>query len=441
MPLRKSATSWARGARKRDDALDAVEALPVHACVRRRRLGPRSRARTTSQRDPAAARCRAATRPSPPLLPGPQSTRIRASRPRSALASSASAVAATAAPGLLHEPLAGDAESLRPRVGAAHLLRGDRRAGPTGRPALHEVLEVEAGSRGWPRRRAAAGRRWSGRWSAAARDATSPRHVRRSRSSPPGRRMAPSARRSTSPSRTSASTAAAMLARIVAAERRRASASMLRRLDVAKAAPRCGRAASASSTRTTAAAGRARRPHRLGDHDRARASALAHQPLSGQAPQRGTRATHTVAPSSIVACVHAAGSRGSTSVSATAWSARGEASGVPSSRPDEPPDVRVDRRDRPPERDRRDSPRRVRPDARQRLAGPRRRPGTRPPCSLDDGARGPLELARPGGCSRARPTRAAPPPSRPRRRPRVSGTGHEGRPGALHAARSASAGP
>ena len=49
-------------------------------------------------------------------------------------------------PGLLHQPLAGDPESLRPGVRAAHLLGADRPLSGLWRPAEHQVFEVEAGT-------------------------------------------------------------------------------------------------------------------------------------------------------------------------------------------------------------------------------------------------------------------------------------------------------
>ena len=64
---------------------------------------------------PAAARATATTKPSPPLLPGPQRTATGLADQRAITSR------ATAVPAFMHEILAGDACGLREAIGLLHL--------------------------------------------------------------------------------------------------------------------------------------------------------------------------------------------------------------------------------------------------------------------------------------------------------------------------------
>ena len=108
--------------------------------ARRSRRGPRSRA------IPHSASRRAATNPSPPLLPGP--ARISTGRSSRSLCSrSALAAAATAVPACSMSVVARRAEPLRLAVEAGHRLRRDGAPGRDVRPAQGQLVEAERGQR------------------------------------------------------------------------------------------------------------------------------------------------------------------------------------------------------------------------------------------------------------------------------------------------------
>ena len=80
-------------------------------------------------RRPASARRRAATRPSPPLLPGPHRIDDRSAPPPSEVDREGPDRGGDGRAGVLHEALLGDAQRLGPPVRAGHRLGGDRREG------------------------------------------------------------------------------------------------------------------------------------------------------------------------------------------------------------------------------------------------------------------------------------------------------------------------
>ena len=131
---------------------DAVETIPVQSRVGG--AGAAVRGEEDDLRaDARAARWRAATKPSPPLLPAPQRMSTRAWAGRSAAASSASAAAATAAPAcsMSHSPGVPRRWARRsaPRISSAVIEWQLRLCGP----AVDEVVEQQVPrrvGRPWP---------------------------------------------------------------------------------------------------------------------------------------------------------------------------------------------------------------------------------------------------------------------------------------------------
>ena len=127
------------------DAIDAIEPLPVRAGVRGRRL-----ALGCEQDDLAARPGRREVPRSDEAIAPVVARPAQDEDPRLAPAARARELSqggrCDRGPGLLHQPLAGDAESLRPGVRTPHLFRADRPLGGLWRPAEHQVFEVEAGT-------------------------------------------------------------------------------------------------------------------------------------------------------------------------------------------------------------------------------------------------------------------------------------------------------
>ena len=98
IPWPSMATSRANGDVDDRDPLVADDPVPVAGGVGRRRAGRPLATSATTTVAPAAARWRAATNPSPPLLPGPARMTIGPRPQRSVSIARARAAAATAAP-------------------------------------------------------------------------------------------------------------------------------------------------------------------------------------------------------------------------------------------------------------------------------------------------------------------------------------------------------
>ena len=317
---------------------------------------------------PASARRRAATNPSPPLLPGPHRMTIGPVPQRSGSDGERLDRGGDRRPGVLHQPLLGHAEGLRPAVRAGHRLGRDRRQ------------RRRLGPR--PRRPRRSSSKMVGSSAGSAADAGSAldgcgghRAAKRSR-----RRSARVGSRA-SEDDACRSGVGAQLDEAVAAMRRPPSRIARAVVDADRpvdddpvavggcaeaiedpaAQPAVGRGGTGPPSRGCAR-GRARRPSCLATRSGTTACA-------GQPAAVGRRRRQTVAPRSISACVHVPGPSGGTAASATACISRRQS--VDRIAGDDPaehaPDVDVDRPDRQPEGERGDRARRVRPDARQRL--------------------------------------------------------------------------
>ena len=412
--------------RGRVDAVDAVEPVPVQRARRRCRAAHRRTRSTTSEGcppRPGAAPPRSRHRRCCRGRRGPARRRVRSSaRPRPA----APAPRPHGHAGLLHEPVAGRAQALGPRIGAAHLLGGH---GGRAACAAQCAARTSTSVPGAKSRSSVAGSgirvEGSRRQARSRRDGS--RMVRHGVTD--GRRTAPSARSSSSPSRCRAAhgrrrCGPARGCPMASGSRPR------RRLGVAQA----GHDAAAQPARgglewhrrravrrrSSRRRGTAAAPARI--RDAAPRPALAHQRRtrtggavrSPRPAERGPQLHRGVRPGGRVAA--------RTSASATACSSRRRAAGRPRTPADDPAHVGVHRGHRLPEGEGRHRPRRVRPDAGQRLQGRDavRAPG--PPCSLTMRRAARCRLTRTAVVAQPRPGAQHVRRARPRPAPAASGS-------------------
>ena len=167
MPWPKIATSRATGEMDLDDARCRARSGPSCGPPSAPR-GRASAATTATMTDaPARASRRAATNPSPPLLPGPHRIDDRAAPPPIEVDGERPDGRRDRGPGVLHQPHLRVAERLGAAVGAGHRLGRDRRAGRPGPPSGGAARAGPSRRSPGRRRAAAAPRRGSRAWAVA----------------------------------------------------------------------------------------------------------------------------------------------------------------------------------------------------------------------------------------------------------------------------------